>query len=548
MVLLFTPGAFTELPVADKRIAPQLTPAGRTGPEQLPADLARDASRRLGIVSLVYASVWALQVGFNNLIAPILSPDRPLDDAFPYPANPVAAVIIVASIALFVYTRRAACDCEMSLNLGLIYEVLVAAGIGIVNQWTPNTVGLSWLCVLVVVHAVIVPHTRNRTLVAAVVAASMDLVGLGIANARGVEMPPSAAIIWFVLPNYLCAGVAVVVASVMTQLGREVRTARELGSYRLGELLGRGGMGEVYLARHRFLARPAAIKLIRLDPAVARSARQDDVLVKRFRREAEAAASLHSPHTIGLYDFGLTDDGTLYYVMELLNGLDLETMVERFGPQPATRVVYFLRQACHSLAEAHAVGLIHRDIKPANLFACRFGLQTDFIKVLDFGLVKLMRGPAPDESLATAPGEAMGTPAYMAPEVAVGERDLDHRVDIYALGCVGYWLLTGRTVFEADTPVKMMLEHVRTPPAPPSARSELPIPPDLDALILACLAKRREDRPADALELARRLDGCDVGEPWTEERARTWWETHAPEAGVPRTSRAWEESQVLAVH
>jgi tRNA A-37 threonylcarbamoyl transferase component Bud32 len=398
MALLLAPSVFNELPVADKRIAPHLTPAGTAGPQQLPADLARDASRRLGIVSLVYASVWALQVGFNNFIAPVLSPDRPLDDAFPYPANPVAAVIIVASLALFVHTRRAACDCEMSLNLGLAYEVLVAAGIGIVNQWTPNTVGLSWLCVLVVVHAVIVPHTPARTLLVAMIAASMDLVGLGIARARGLEMPPTPVIMWFVLPNYLCAAVAAVVSGVVTRLGREVRTARELGSYRLGDLLGRGGMGEVYLARHRFLARPAAIKLIRLDPAMTPSARQGDVLVRRFRREAEAAASLHSPHTIRLYDFGLTDDGTLYYVMELLTGLDLETMVQRFGPQPANRAVHFLRQACHSLAEAHAVGLIHRDIKPANLFACRVGLETDFIKVLDFGLVKLTRAPAPEET------------------------------------------------------------------------------------------------------------------------------------------------------
>lgn len=531
--------------MAEQRIAPHITPATPATPG-LPADLARDASRRLGLASLVYAAAWALQVAFNNLIAPVLSPGRPLDDAFPWPANPVAAVIIAASIALFIYTRRAACDCELSLNLGLAYEVLVAAGIGIVNQWTPNTSGLSWICVLVVVHAVIVPHTRARTLTAAFIAASMDLVGFAIAGARGVSLPPTPVMIWFVLPNYLCSAVAVVAAQVINSLGREVRTARELGSYRLGELLGRGGMGEVYLARHRFLARPAAIKLIRLD-AGAGSGRQNELLLRRFRREAEAAASLHSPHTIALYDFGLTDEGTLYYVMELLDGLDLETLVERFGPQPASRVVHLLKQACHSLAEAHEAGLIHRDIKPANLFACRVGLETDFIKVLDFGLVKMVRTQPSDESLATAPGEAAGTPAYMAPEVALGERTLDHRVDIYSLGCVAYWLLTGRTVFQADAPVKMMLEHVRTPPEPPSARSELVIPPDLDTLVLACLAKRREDRPADAAELARRLDACQVGEPWSDARARNWWDTNAPESGLPRTSAPWEASQVLAV-
>ena len=533
--------------MADQRIAPHFTPASQGSDGGLPPDLARDASRRLGIASLVYAGAWGLQVVFNNLIAPILSPGTPLDDAFPWPGNPVAGVIIAASVILFLYTRRAACDCELSLNLGLGYEILVAAGIGIVNQWTPNTSGLSWICVLVVVHAIIVPHTRGRTLAAALVAASMDPLGLAIANARGVPMPPLPILVWAVLPNYVCAGVAVIGAHVITRLGREVRTARELGSYRLGELLGRGGMGEVYLARHRFLARPAAIKLIRLDPALARRAREMDVQVKRFRREAEAAASLHSPNTIALYDFGLTDDGTLYYVMELLDGLDLETLVERYGPQPAARVVHLLRQACRSLAEAHAAGLIHRDIKPANLFACRVGLEADFMKVLDFGLVKSVRPAGPDESLATQPGEAAGTPAYMAPEIATGERELDHRADLYSLGCVAYWLLTGRTVFQADTPVKMMLEHIRSTPEPPSGHTELPVPSDLERVVLACLAKRRDDRPADAAELARLLEACELGDEWTEQRARAWWDAHVPESAVPRRSEPWEASQVLAV-
>ncbi|HXV86686.1 MAG TPA: hypothetical protein VD793_08315, partial [Gemmatimonadales bacterium] len=260
--------------MADQRVAPRITPTASRASGGLPEDLARDASRRLGIASLVYAGAWILQVGFNALIAPLLSPGQPLDDAFPWPGNPVAGVIITASVILFLYTRRSACDCELSLNLGLGYEILVAAGIGIVNQWTPNTTGLSWICVLVVTHAIIVPHTAARTLAAAVVAASMDPLGLAIAGARGVTLPPLPVMVWTVLPNYVCAGIAVIGAHVITRLGREVRTARELGSYRLGDLLGRGGMGEVYLARHRFLARPAAIKLIRLDPGLARRGRE----------------------------------------------------------------------------------------------------------------------------------------------------------------------------------------------------------------------------------------------------------------------------------
>jgi serine/threonine-protein kinase len=173
--------------------------------------------------------------------------------------------------------------------------------------------------------------------------------------------------------------------------------------------------------------------------------------------------------------------------------------------------------------------MIHRDVKPANLYSCRLGKETDFVKVLDFGLVKSVRASGVDDSLATQPGVATGTPAFMAPEVALGNPDIDHRVDIYALGCVGYWLLTGRFVFEADTAVKMMLEQVRTTPLPPSQRTELPVPPSVDDVILACLAKQPADRPADATELARRLAECDVGEPWTQERAARWWQTNVPD-------------------
>ena len=531
----------THLQIPEKR--PRHTTMASGG--VLPPDLLEAASRRLGVASLLWAGLWVLALVMNNVVGPVLSPDALLDDAWPWPGNPVALGVIAVSLALFAYTRWHACDCQRSLDLGLIYEVVLAFAIGFVNQWTPNVIGLSWICVLVLVHPMIVPHTRAKTLAAALIAASMDPVGLAITAARGVELPPVAAMLWAVLPNYICALIAVVPVGIITRLGRQVRDARELGSYQMGELLGRGGMGEVYAAKHRLLRRPAAIKVIRPDALGARSGEGAKTVVQRFKREAEAAAQLHSPHTTALYDFGVTDDGSFYTVMELLRGIDLDSLVDRFGPVSPARVVYLLSQACHSLAEAHALGLIHRDVKPANLFTCWVGLEADFVKVLDFGLVK----PPPDDEdqiKLTAPDLTTGTPAYMAPELAL-RQDADWRADIYSLGCVAYWLLTGSLVFEADTPMKMMLRHVDTPPLLPSRRSELDIPPSLEDVVMACLEKDRRRRPSSAEVLARQFSECDVGEPWSRERADAWWRAHLPDLVPDRVNRVSEpEASVLA--
>jgi serine/threonine-protein kinase len=254
------------------------------------------------------------------------------------------------------------------------------------------------------------------------------------------------------------------------------------------------------------------------------------VIIERFRREAEAAASLRSPHTISLYDFGVAQDGTFFLVMELLDGLDLETLVERFGPVPPERAVHLLRQTCDSLAEAHSRGLVHRDIKPSNIFTCRMGLDVDFIKVLDFGLVKAVGEEGREATLLTAPDSTTGTPAYIAPEVIRGDRVPDHRVDIYTLGCVGYWLLTGRLVFQAPNAIQMMYQHANAQPMAPSQRSELDIPSALDQVILSCLAKLPEDRPQTAGELSRLLAAAAPASAWSEERAHRWWDRHHPEA------------------
>jgi serine/threonine-protein kinase len=232
---------------------------------------------------------------------------------------------------------------------------------------------------------------------------------------------------------------------------------------------------------------------------------------------------LSSPHTVAVFDFGHTHDGALYYVMELLHGLDVETLVEKHGAQPAERVIYLLRQACDSLAEAHRRNLIHRDIKPANLYLCAIGLKVDFIKILDFGLVRNLRS----DMRLTSEGSVSGTPAYLAPEAA-SKNQFDARGDIYALGCVAYYMLTGQLVFDAETSAGMIASHIRDQPAPPSRRSELPIPPELDEVVLACLAKNPADRPQSAEELQQRLNEVPLPLPWNQARAQAWWSVHVP--------------------
>ncbi len=337
-------------------------------------------------------------------------------------------------------------------------------------------------------------------------------------------------------------GVAVALATVISrqlyQIGVKLSEARSAGSYQLKSKLGEGGMGEVWRAEHRMLARPAAVKLI-LPERLGDDEESRRTALGRFEREAQVTATLRSPHTIELFDFGVARDGTFYYVMELLDGMDLDSLVTDFGPQPAARVVYLTLQACASLQEAHDAGIVHRDIKPANMFVCRYGGEVDFVKVLDFGLVKhrdvrRKDDTAPDTSAVVAEtaaqltqvGRIAGTPAFMAPELALGDEDLDGQIDIYALGCVAYWLLTGRLVFERLSTQEMLIAHVAQEPPKPSTRVEgIDIPRDLENLIMRCLAKEPDDRP-DARSLADGLRALGLAERWTEERRTEWWSDH----------------------
>jgi eukaryotic-like serine/threonine-protein kinase len=530
----------TQLPTT-----PATSRPGARASDELPDDLLREATQRLGILALVWAGLFVMGLVLNHIVAPLL--DMAMEDLIPWgpTADTVGVISIAVSIWLWRYTRRLTCNPRLALDIALGYEVLLALGIGIVNQWEPMRLlagRLSWLCVLILIFPMIVPNTPRKTLIVSLIAATMDPVGILVAHLRGVETPSTALILWNYLPNYVCALIAVIPPKIMFRLGRHVQRARELGSYRLVELIGRGGMGEVWRATHSMLARPAAIKLIKPEILGAPGAAEAAVLIERFRREAEAASGLQSPHTIRLYDFGETRAGTFYFVMELLDGLDLETLVRRFGPVPPARVVEMLRQTCHSLGEAHDRGLIHRDVKPANIYLCRLGREYDFMKVLDFGLVKYDQDQSMLDTIKTNTEMTTGTPAYMAPEMANGE-PIDRRADLYALGCVAYWLLTGQLVFEADSPLRMLIQHIQASPIPPSIRSGQPLPPALEDLIMRCLAKKPSDRPASADEIVAELDRIELDRPWNQAHAREWWETNiaAPVEGLPQTG------QILAV-
>ena len=277
----------------------------------------------------------------------------------------------------------------------------------------------------------------------------------------------------------------------------------------------------------------AAIKLVRPELLGARSEEEAQRVLRRFEREAQATAALRSPHTIQVFDFGITQEGTFYYVMELLLGRDLESLVRDFGPLPPERAIYLLRQICHSLADAHAHGLVHRDVKPANIYVCRMGLDYDFAKVLDFGLVKV-RDRSGADTLVTADRHTTGTPAYMAPESILGETDVDRRADVYSLGCVAYFALTGSLVFEADSSMQMLMQHLNAQPTPPSERAELPIPKELDDFVLACLQKDPAARPQDAGELLNMVHECRCVDGWGQDEAKRWWQAHLADLTAPQ--------------
>ncbi|MBN2218403.1 MAG: serine/threonine protein kinase [Pirellulales bacterium] len=374
-----------------------------------------------------------------------------------------------------------------------------------------------WL-LLIFTYALFIPNTWRR---AAVVLGIMAALPVALLIIMAAVDPGLARLIaaedWtrVVLMNLIAMGGSVWGVHMIGDLRREAFEARRLGQYRLKQRIGAGGMGEVFLAEHQMMKRPCVVKLIRSERA------GDPRSLARFQREVRATARLSHWNTIDVFDYGSTEDGVFYYVMEYLPGMSLSELVRCHGPMPPARVIHFLRQACDALAEAHAAGLIHRDIKPANIFAAHRGGVYDVAKVLDFGLVK-SRADEETSVQLTADGAITGSPLFMSPEQALGEGEPDGRSDLYSLGAVGYYLLTGRPPFEGDKPLRVMFAHAHDKVVPPSSRG-VSVPADLEWVILRCLAKKPADRFQNAGELDAALTACQDAGGWTRADADAWW-------------------------
>jgi eukaryotic-like serine/threonine-protein kinase len=378
-----------------------------------------------------------------------------------------------------------------------------------------NPVGM-WFC-LMFTYSIYIPNSWRRAaavmgLMAAAPVAVMIFDQYRYGDAvRGTSFDHLSGVALFMAVGF---GSCTYGTYIINSLRREAFEAKQLGQYRLRHLIGSGGMGEVYLAEHQLLKRPCAIKVIRPGKA------QDPRALARFEREVRATARLSHWNTVEIFDYGAAQDGTFFYVMEFLPGLSLADLVERFGPLPPERVIYLLRQTCDALAEAHSLGLVHRDIKPGNIFAAQRGGVFDVAKLLDFGLAKPAAQIASPQ--LTQEGTITGSPLYMSPEQALGESEPDARSDIYSLGAVAYFLLTGRPPFDNENPMRVMVSHAHDEVVPPT-RIRPDIPADLEQVVLRTLAKNPAERFPSALALGRALEECESARDWSREQAAAWW-------------------------
>ncbi|MEM8884245.1 MAG: serine/threonine-protein kinase [Planctomycetota bacterium] len=404
----------------------------------------------------------------------------------------------------------------------------LSIGAGLTIYATEYEMGLSQLPALVllfvIARAVLVPSSPLATLV---ISAPLPILVLAVQSSYGVIYIDEGVqgefmdeILWRQMLLWFGVGIAVFASQATFGLRRQVEKLRTLGQYHLEEQIGRGSMGEVYRATHALLKRPAAVKL--LSPEIA-----GRDTIARFDREVQQTARLTHPNTIRVFDYGFTGDGYYYYAMEYLEGTDLEALVEQHGALPPARVIHVLAEACRSLQEAHDLGLVHRDIKPSNILLCRLGGEHDIVKVVDFGLVRDIGAVESDQSF----GHICGTPETMAPEIIDGA-DATPRADLYALGCVGYYLLTGTRVFDADTAMAVIAKHLTEDPIPPSER-RTGVPADLEQIVLRCLAKDASARFADAATLRSALLACNAGPGWSEQNADDWWRDHVKTSTTP---------------
>ena len=505
----------------------------------LPPDVLAQAARRVSYLPVLASVIFVVAMGLLTTVT------RETATAFFQREVCLAGLVISAVFAVFL--RWGPLKPGQTVELGMAFQALVALAIAWLEMprfvvTTFTTAGISGLCVWQLVVPALVPMKTWKQFLAAtgttmmLPGVSKTLVTLGV--------PVDQPAVWVtVMPVAVCGALGVVIGQILYDLGRSVGEARLMGNYELVSRLRTGGMGEVWRAEHRLLARPAAVKLIRPELLTLEGEKVEAARI-RFEREARATANLKSPHTVELYDYGVGSDGSFFYVMELLDGLTLRELVEETGPLPAGRVIYLVRQACASLEEAHNQGLVHRDVKPANILSCVQGTSADFVKVLDFGLVKpfdaatthdsatISRptlssgGMEPPAVEVTMAGTLRGTPETMAPETILGHT-VDHRVDIYALGCIAYYLLTGKRVFHGNV-MAVLWSHRSVDPVPPGERLGMPVPADLETVIMGCLEKNPDGRYQSARALSEALDSCADAGAWTDRLAELWWAAFRP--------------------
>jgi serine/threonine-protein kinase len=442
---------------------------------------------------------------------------------------PITAEMASASVGFstWMFARRGARSSTVLLVVDVaatLVQCLVFTIMGWMLPLFARPELLQMLCVtdVLVLRAFMVPSTTRRTALVGV-AATLFVVASTFFLYHGRKVHPDApdAVVYTVMSAILALGTIIVTtltSRTIFGLRQRVREAARVGQYTLLEKIGEGGMGIVYKASHAMLRRPTAIKLL----APNRAGPQD---LTRFEREVQLTSVLNHPNTVHIYDYGRTAEGVLYYAMEYLDGIDLETLVSIDGPQDPARVIHILRQVSGALDEAHGIGLIHRDVKPGNILLTSRRGMGDVAKVVDFGLVRSLDTNA-DVSRSTIE-QVVGTPLYMSPEAISTPNNLDGRSDLYALGAVGYFLLAGEPPFRGRTMVEVCGQHLHTIPEPPSERTGRVGSPALEALILRCLQKKRDDRPSDAQALACDLAECTDVPAWTVERAQSWWaESH----------------------
>jgi eukaryotic-like serine/threonine-protein kinase len=402
-----------------------------------------------------------------------------------------------------------AIDLFYATSVGMIFASAAYLAYDLV---TSSWVNLLWSCFVVFLRAIMLPSTGRRTAIAGTLTfLPMVLAAIGIAIETKTELPREAYIAGAVMIAVVVILMASIGSRVIYGLRRQVSAAMRLGQYTLDRKIGEGGNGTVYRAHHALLRRPTAIKLMLPDKIGADT-------IDRFEREVQHMSLLTHWNTVAVYDYGRNPDGVFYYAMEYLDGIDLENLVIDYGPQPADRVIAILAQVCSALNEAHRHSIIHRDIKPANIILCERGDVPDVAKVVDFGLAKQV-----DSNTQDTTRTILGTPAYIAPEAVTDPALIGPGSDLYALGAVGYFLLTGRRVFEAKTSVDLCIQHVTATPKPPSTITTKRIPAELEAIILRCLAKSPADRPESAAALAKLLRAVPPSRDWSDETAVQWW-------------------------